>query len=97
MIKLRQYTLKVITNEYGRHNTNSIGCRNICVVHRQLSVEILYGLQRNCRSDEKMSDKIMTECVICEKPYPEDQKPEEGEYWSEGCWSCYFKKYPDEA
>ena len=41
-------------------------------------------------------DKIMTECVICGKPYPDDQKPEEGEYWSEGCWSCYFKKYPDQ-
>ena len=45
----------------------------------------------------QMSDKIMTECVICGKPYAENQKPEEGEYWSDGCWPCYFKQYPDEA
>lgn len=43
-----------MTHEYGRHNTNGVGGRNICIVHRKLSVEILYGLQRNCRSDEKM-------------------------------------------
>mgnify|MGYP003113747512 CR=1 FL=1 len=43
-----------MTHEYGRHNTNNIGCRNICIFNRQLSVEILYGLQGNYGSDEKM-------------------------------------------
>tara|TARA_R100000951_G_scaffold19311_1_gene16179 strand:- start:5614 stop:6297 length:684 start_codon:yes stop_codon:yes gene_type:complete len=53
-----------MTHEYGRHNTNSIGCRNICIVHRQLSVEILYGLQGNYRSDEKMNIFVLDDDPI---------------------------------
>lgn len=43
-----------MTHEYGRHNTNSVGSRSIYIVHRQLSVEILHGLQGNYRCDEEM-------------------------------------------
>ena len=65
-----------MTHEYGRHNTNGIGSRNICVVHRQLSVEILYGLQGNCGSDEKMNifvlddDPITAAQMMCDKHVP---------------------------